>query len=377
MAKNLSPEEQISWLRLARSENVGKSTFFRLIEIFGSAENALRHLGDLANRGGISRKIKISLLEEAQTELLKTQDFGAEILTFYDEKYPRLLRSISDPSPILTIKGDSEFFEGDCVAIVGPRNASFNGISFAKKIALELGQRSVVTVSGLARGVDTAAHEASLLSGTIAVIAGGIDNIYPTENADLFREIMKRGLLISEMPFGAPPKGGNFVQRNRLISGLSLAVVVVEAGLKSGSLITARFAMEQGREVFAVPGSPFDPRCHGTNRLIKDGANMLESVDDILSELANLKARFCDVGKLSEPDAEEFAAPSPKMPSDADVEKIREEILRKLSFVPTAIEDIICDLQVSARAVNIALVQLELADRIEVSSGKVVLKMSA
>lgn len=376
MTTNLiSSEEKISWLRLARSENVGKSTFFRLIEIFKSPDEALKHLADLSNRGGISRKIKISSREEAQKELQNTQNFGAEILIFCDEKYPRLLRTIPDPAPILTIKGDCDFFEGDCIAVVGPRNASYHGISFAKKIALELGQNSIATVSGMARGVDTAVHESSILSGTIAVIAGGIDNIYPSENAHLFREVMKRGLLVSEMPFGSPPKGGNFVQRNRLISGLSLAVIVIEAGLKSGSLITAKFAIEQGREVFAMPGSPFDPRCHGTNRLIKDGANMLESIDDILRDLPSLKMHFRDVGKLCEPEAEEFIAPTQKMPSDADIAKIRAEILQKISFVPIAIEDLIHDMQIPARAGNIALVQLELADKIEVNAGKVVMKV--
>ncbi len=372
----ITSQEKLSWLRLARSENVGRSTFFRLIEIFGSPAKALEHLHELAQRGGISRKIRIFSQGEAQRELTLSEKFGAEILLFCDENYPRLLRAIPDPSPILTIKGDAELFKSDCIAIVGSRNASFNGISFAKKIALELGQYSIVTVSGMARGIDTAVHEASILSGTIAVIAGGIDNVYPSENDALYKEVMRRGLLISESPFGAPPKGGNFVQRNRLISGLALAVIVVEAGVKSGSLITARFAAEQGREVFAVPGSPFDPRCQGANRLIKDGSNMLESIDDVINELANMKARFADVGYLRETDGEEFEAPLQKIPSDADIEKIREEILEKLSFVPTEIEDIISNLRLPARAVNIALVQLELAEKIVINQGKVSIKTS-
>jgi DNA processing protein len=365
-------QEQLNWLRLARSENVGKSTFFRLIKIFGSAQKALERLADLSQRGGLSHKIKICSAADAEKEFSSTQKFGAKILLFSDANYPRLLREIPDPAPILTVKGDIEFFQNDTIAIVGPRNASFNGTAFAKKIALELGQNSIITVSGMARGIDAAAHEASILSGTIGVIGGGINNIYPSENSKLFEQVMNRGLLVTEVPFGAPPQGGNFVQRNRLISGLSLAVIVVEAGLKSGSLITARFAAEQGREVFSVPGSPFDPRCRGTNRLIKDGANMFENIEDILNELPNLRARFSDAGKLRELDVEEFVAPEPKIPSNSEIQKIREEILQKLNFVPIEIEDIIHDLQLPSRLVNVALVELELADKIEINFGKVV-----
>jgi DNA processing protein len=369
-----TPSDRISWLRLARSENVGKSTFFRLIDICGSVSKALDYVADLSNSGKISKKIKICSQSNAQREFELTTKFGAEILLFEDEKYPRLLRSIPDPAPILTIKGDVELFKQDCVAVVGSRNASFNGISFAKKVALELGQVSITTVSGMARGIDTAVHEASILSGTIAVIAGGINNIYPQENAALYGEVMQRGIVMSEMPFDAPPKGGNFVQRNRLISGLSLAVVVVEAGLKSGSLVTARFAAEQGREVFAVPGSPFDPRCHGANRLIKDGANMLEKIDDVLNEIPNLRARFSDVGKLREAEHKPFRGPELKMPNDTEIAKISKEIGEKLSFTATPIDDIIEELQLPARLANIALVELELADKVEVHCGKVTLK---
>lgn len=367
-------EEKLHWLRLARSENIGKSTFFRLIKIFGSAKNALDRVVNYAAEGGLNRKIKLCSTSEAEEELINSQKFGAEILLFDEENYPRLLREIPDPAPVLTVKGRIEFFSRDTVAIVGPRNASFNAINFAKKIAFELGKNSIVTVSGMARGVDSAVHESSIISGTIAVIAGGIDHIYPKENSDLYEKISNQGLLVSETAFGVPPKGGNFVQRNRLISGLSLGVVVVEAGLKSGSLITAKFAIEQGREVFAMPGSPLDPRCHGTNRLIKDGAKMIENIDDILEEFVDLKKRFLEVGILREPQAEEFVAPVSKMPDDAEIKKIRQEILSKLSFTAISIEEIISTMRAPARFVNIALVQLELADKIEVNFGKVMLK---
>lgn len=373
MKPSFSPEK-LAFLQLARSENVGKSTFFRLLEIFKNPQKALEHLSDFSSRGGATTKIKICPISQVEKEIIATEKFGGEILIFSEEAYPRLLREIADPAPVLTIKGNKELFDATTVGVVGPRNASFNGIAFAKKIALDLGQNSVVTVSGMARGIDSAVHEASILSGTIGVIAGGINNIYPSENAKLFAQVMQHGLLVSESPFDAPPKGGNFVQRNRIISGLSLAVIVVEAGMKSGSLITARYAAEQGREVFALPGSPFDARCLGTNRLIKEGANMFETIDDILQELPSLRSRFSNYGKLSEPEFDSFRGPEIKIPSEMEIAKIRNEILQKLNFSAIEIQDIIDYLEAPASLVNIALVQLELAGKVEVNFGKVALK---
>ena len=372
----ISDEEKINWIRLSRSENVGKTTFFRLMSLFGSAKKSLEQISNCASNGGLKRKIRIASQSQVEKEIIKTEKFGAQILLFSDEKYPRLLREIYDPPPIITIKGDLDFVRRDTVAIVGPRNASFNGLAFAKKIALELSQNSVITVSGMARGVDTAAHEASILGGTIAVIAGGIDHIYPKSNEALYNRIAKHGLLISESPFGAPPKGGNFVQRNRIISGLSLATIIVEAGLKSGSLTTARFAGEQGREVFAVPGSPFDDRCSGSNRLIKDGVNMIENIDDILGEIPSIRARFSEVGKICEPQIAEFAHFEERPLSDDDVKKVREEIMLRLSFSPIEIEEIINDFNLPSRLVNIAIIELELAEQIEVNHGKISLKIT-
>jgi DNA processing protein len=364
--------QKLEWLRLIRSENIGRTTFFRLLEIFGSAKEALEQIPDQSRQGGIKREISLCSADEAQKEFEALTKFGAEILIFPEEQYPRLLRTIPDPAPLLTVKGDVEFFNRDTLAIVGPRNASFNAISFTKEIALQLGQHSIITVSGMARGVDAATHEASILSGTIGVIGGGINNIYPRENAELYKEVTKRGLLVSENKFGAPPKSSNFVQRNRIISGLSLGVLVIEASLQSGSLITAKFAISQGREVFAVPGSAFDPRAHGTNRLIQKGAKMVQNFDDIFCEIPALKAKFSENKILREP---EFEAPnyvSPKMPDEFEIKKIREEIFSKLSFTPIAIEEIINQLQAPARFVNIAIMQLELANKVGVSFGKVV-----
>lgn len=372
--KNITRQEKLNWIRLARSENIGKSTFFRLLELFGSSASALERLSDHAFQGGLGRQIKVCSEVDAENELRKTENFGAEIVLFCDEKYPRLLREIDDPPPILTIKGKKEFLNQYCVAVVGPRNASFNGIAFARKIVKDLGDNSLLVISGLAKGIDAAAHGAALDSGTIGVIAGGIDHIYPSENADLYQEIYKRGLIVSETPFGVPPKGGNFIQRNRIISGMSLGVIVVEAGLRSGSLTTARFAAEQNREVFSVPGSPFDPRCHGTNRLIKEGARLTETIDDILGEILNMKMLFDKTSTFEESEAEDFIISAVKTPSDDDVKKVREEILTKLSFVPISIEEIIQELRVPPRVANIAVVQLEIADKIEVRFGKVSLK---
>lgn len=370
----ISTEDKISWIRLTRSENVGKSTFFRLLNLFGSPTQALEKISDQAFQGGLGREVKIFAKNDAEKELYNSQKFGAEIILFCEEKYPKLLREIDDPAPIITVKGRSEFLNQHSIAVVGPRNASFNGIAFAKKIAADLSANNLIVVSGLAKGIDAAAHSASLKNGTIAVIAGGIDHIYPIENTELYKKIYEQGLIISEMPFGMPPKGGNFIQRNRIISGLSLGVVVVEAGIRSGSLTTARFAVEQGREVFSVPGSPLDPRCLGTNRLIKQGAKLTESIDDILEEIAYLKAKFSDKGIFQEPQTQDFIPPIIKFPSDDDIKKVRQEIFSKLSFVPISIEAIIQDLELPPRLVNIAIVQLELADKVEVKFGKVTLK---
>lgn len=372
--KTISLQDKISWIQLARSENIGKSTFFRLLNLFGSPADALEKISEQAFQGGLGRAIRVCAASEAEKELRNSQKFGAEILLFCEEEYPRLLREIDDPAPIITVKGKVELLNKHSIAVVGPRNASFNGIAFAKKIASDLSANNLVVVSGLAKGIDAAAHSVSIKNGTIGVIAGGIDHVYPTENSELYKKLYEQGLIVSELPFGMPPKGGNFIQRNRIISGLSLGVVVVEAGIRSGSLTTAKFATEQGREVFSVPGSPLDPRCFGTNRLIKQGAKLTENIDDILEEIAHLKSKFGDAGMLQEPESEEFIMPAVKMPSDDDINKVRQEIFSKLSFVPISIEAIIQDLQVPPRIVNIAVIQLELADKVEVRFGKVTLK---
>lgn len=373
---NPSQQEKLDYIRLARSQNIGPSTFFRLIEIFSSAKKAIENFDDFLASSGAVKKIKLLSNSDAQKELMKVEKFGAEILIFCQEEYPRLLREIPDPPPILTVKGRKELLDQSSIAVVGPRNASFNATAFAKKIAADLAQNSIIVASGLAKGVDAAAHKASVHNGTIAFIAGGIDNIYPPENKNLYQEIFEKGLIVSEQAFSSPPKPANFIQRNRLISGISLGTAVIEAGLKSGSLTTARFALDQGREIYSVPGSPLDVRCLGTNRLIKEGARVLENIDDIMGDFYDIQERFSEVGILREPDFEEFKFPEFKMPSNNEIKDLREEILSKLSFTPISIEDISEEMQISSRLINIALTQLELLDKIEISSNKVYLKSS-
>lgn len=369
-----STDERVDWLCLARTQNVGKITFFRLIDIFGSVNKALENVVDFSRQGGAQRNIKLYTKNEALQEIEKCKKINAKIINYSDEIYPQLLRQISDPAPVLTIQGNEEFLNKDQIAIVGTRNASFNGIAFAKKIATDLAKNSILVTSGLARGIDSAAHNAALGFGTIAVIGCGINKIYPPENAKLQSEIAKRGLIISEYAFDAEPKAIHFPQRNRLISGLSLAVIVIEAALKSGTLITANCALEQGKEVFAVPGSPFDPRCQGTNRLIKEGAKLLDDIADIIDDLPQLKARFIAADKVREDEQYPFITPQIKMPSEDDIKKVREEILQKLNYSPVNLEDLIAELIITPRLANIALVQLELADKVEVNGSKVVRK---
>ena len=353
-------QEKIDWLRLARSENIGPITFFRLIEAFDSASRAIDRIAELKG------SIRLASEEKAEVELEEIEKFGAQLLLFSDKEYPQSLREIDCPPPVLTVKGEIDFLQRNSVAIVGARNASLNAANFARSISVEIGNHSIIIVSGMARGVDAAAHEAAIMSGTVGVVAGGINTLYPKENEDLYRHVLDYGLLVSEVPFNAPPKSENFIRRNRIISGLSLATIVVEASLRSGSLATARFALEQGREVFAVPGSPFDPRCQGTNRLIKDGAAIFENIEDFLSGFSHLRKSFDQVASHSE--VADIQAK--QIIDDGDVRKVREEILQKLNHVPVAIDDIIQDLKVSSKLVNVALIELEMEDKIEMNLGR-------
>jgi DNA processing protein len=298
-------------------------------------------------------------------EFEKTEKFGAKILIFSDPLYPQLLREIPDAPPLIMVKGDLDLLSQEKIAVVGPRSASFNALLYAKKFTLLLGQSSVISVSGMARGVDTAVHEASILSGTIAVLAGGINNIYPHENSKLYQQISECGVILSEMPFGFTPKSSSFIQRNRLISGLAVATVVIEAGLKSGSLATARFALEQNREVFAVPGSPFDPRCQGTNRLIKDGANIITEVEDVLNATTKKNYQVKKTAQISQIKKEYNF-------SNDQVFGAQEEILQNLNSEPTNIDLLISELQIPINLFNTAVMELEIDNKVAVNYGKIV-----
>ena len=351
----LSDAERRDWLRLSQSENVGPITFFSLLRKFGGAGRALAALPELSRKGGLSRPLRIGGAEAADRDMARAADIGARFIACCEPEYPPLLRAIDGAPPLLCVKGDAGLGNRPVVGIVGARNASASGRKLARQLAAELGAAGLAVVSGLARGIDTAAHEASLESGTIAVLAGGLDVIYPPENGALHRAIGERGLLVSEMVPGTVPRAEHFPRRNRIISGIARAVVVVEAAVRSGSLITARYASEQGREVFAVPGSPLDPRCEGCNKLIRDGAMLLLSAGDVLDALA--AGRGPSHGTLLEPGGEDFEA-AEAAPGERDT------ILGLLSPTPVDADDLIRESGLPAAIVSGLILELEMAGRL-------------
>lgn len=358
----LTRQQRLDWLRLIRSENVGPATFRELINHFGSAGAALEALPDLARRGGSGRRIRVHPAQDAEAELHATARYGASLAAPFEAGYPPWLARIDAAPPLIVVKGDLALADRPIVAIVGARNGSALGQKFARQLAAELGAEGFVIASGLARGIDTAAHRASLERGTIAVLAGGIDVIYPPENADLHDDIGAQGMLMSERMTGFKPRGQDFPRRNRLISGIAAGVVVVEAARRSGSLITARFAGEQGREVFAVPGSPLDPRAGGTNRLLQDGATLVTSADDIVRTLAPIIGRegMDRPGTLYEPEE------APEAPGGEDIRQSdRERVAGALGAAPVDVDEVIRATGLSARAVHIVLLELDLAGRLE------------
>lgn len=357
--QKLNRSEQADWLRLIRSENVGPITFFHLLQYYGSAGAALDALPALANRGG-RRRIKICPTDVAERELARIEEIGATLIAHGEPDYPRTLGAIEDAPPLIARLGDGKFLERPVIAIVGARNASANGRRLASQLAGDLGSAGVTVASGLARGIDTAAHTGALDNGTVAVVAGGIDVVYPKENRALYEDIIARGAVLAESPIGTEPVARHFPRRNRLISGLSVGVVVVEAAPRSGSLITARMALEQGREVFAVPGSPLDPRARGTNNLIRQGATLTETAEDILQTVSTQMTQ-----PLAEPAGPTFDAPSDGPPSPDGLDAARKNIIELLSPTPAAVDELIRECQVSAALVAVVLLELELAGRIE------------
>lgn len=279
----------LAWVRLARTPRIGPVTFFRLIETFGNAAEALEALPELARQRKAPAP-NIPSTDAIEAEMEACARARVSVLRPEDADYSQALSCIPDPPPLLYARGDVSLMQKTGCAVVGSRNASAAGLRFTQDISGALGSEGLVITSGLARGIDGAAHRAALDTGTIAVLAGGLDQIYPPEHADLHAAIVENGLLLSETPLGVRPTARDFPRRNRLVSGLSLGTLVVEAALRSGSLITARLASEQGREVMAVPGSPLDPRAQGTNRLLRDGAHLIQSAEDVLDILASLPA---------------------------------------------------------------------------------------
>jgi len=351
----------IDWLRLARSENVGPVTFAELIRRYGGPTRALAAIPELARRGGRAVSPKIATAREAEAELAAGEALGARLLITRDADFPPLLAALDPPPPLIWARGDVALLARSGVAIVGARIASAAGQSFARNLARQVAEAGYPVVSGMARGIDGAAHEGALALGTVAVLGGGIDDIYPPEHAGLYDRLVAQGCVVSERPPGAVARASDFPRRNRLISGLSLAVVVVEAELRSGSLITARMAGEQGREVLAVPGSPLDPRAKGTNDLIRQGAAVCEGVDDVLRVLESL-------GGLREPGGAGFE-PAPF--EDADPALI-ERVAAMLSYTPTPLDEVARAVGAPTPIVYAALVELTLAGRAELLPGGMV-----
>jgi DNA processing protein len=286
----LSDEQRSDWLRLIRSESIGPRTFRALVNQFGGAAAALDALPDLARRRG--RSLKVASRAQAERELDDAARLGIRFIALGEPDYPRTLQAVDTAPPLIAVRGSAAALARPTVAIVGSRNASAAGLAFTERLGRELGAAGYMIVSGLARGIDTRAHKASLPTGTVAVLAGGHDRVYPAQNEPLLGDILAQGgAVLSEMPLGWEPRGRDFPRRNRIVSGLCYGVVVVEAARRSGSLITARFALEQGREVFAVPGSPLDPRSEGGNDLIRGGALLCGSADHVIDALAPLIGR--------------------------------------------------------------------------------------
>jgi DNA processing protein len=364
----LGHAERVACLRLIRTENVGPVTFRELINHCGGAERALAALPDLTRRGGRRQPVKIHPRDKAESELEAALKIGARPLFTIEPGYPSMLVHTGVPPPLIYVKGRTELFDLPGVAIVGARNASAAGRAMARQLAVGLGAAGMVIVSGLARGIDGAAHEASLATGTIAVLAGGIDHIYPPEHESLHARIAAEGCIVSELPPGFKARGNDFPRRNRIISGLARGVVVVEAAVRSGSLITARRAADQGREVFAVPGHPLDPRAEGTNMLLKQGATLVTSAEDVLETLrpqmepqtgSLARGMAAAASTLLESDPDAHAPPS--LPTEA----AQLVVLQALGPAPVSIDELARATGLTIRALRAVLIELSLAGRIE------------
>jgi DNA processing protein len=347
---SLSDAERFARLRLARADRVGPVSFRQLLERFGSAVRALNALPDLVRNGG-GPGYALPPTDRIEAELAAGESKGARLLVFGDVDYPPMLAAVDPPPPLLWTLGDVALLSKEAVGVVGARIASAGGQRIARGLSQSLGQAGFVVVSGLARGIDAAAHAGSLETGTVAVLGGGVDDVYPPDNAGLYDQIVQRGCVVSESPMGARAQARDFPRRNRIISGLSRGVIVVEAELKSGSLITARLAAEQGRDVFAVPGSPLDPRSKGPNELLRQGAILCEGIDDVRRAFETLRT-------LSEPPADAFG----DMPDEVD-QALIDRVAALLSPTPTPRDELARACGAPVSHVAAALLELSLAGR--------------
>ncbi len=358
MAGGIDTEDGFARLRLIRTPSIGPVTYAQLVARFGTAEAALTAVPDLARRGG-GKPPKIASRAEIEREVAAVKKAGARYLFRGMGLYPALLDAIETAPPALIVRGNPALFERTCVAIVGARNASAAASRFARQLAVELGRHDVVVVSGLARGIDTAAHQGALEGGTIAVIAGGIDIVYPPENDALQASIAEQGLLVAEQPPGTEPRARHFPYRNRIIAGLSVGTIVMEAAPKSGSLITARFASDYGREVMAIPGSPLDPRAQGCNQLIRDGATLVQNADDVIEAIGRIG------GVLAQPGRRYAPARVSADASDGE----RRGVIDLLGPTAVPVDELIRLTGYSPAVVQTVLLELELAGRLERHAG--------
>ena len=378
----ISDEERLCRLQLTQSENIGPATYLQLLDIYGSAAEAITALPELAAGAGRGRRIRLYSRERALQDAERMQACGGTMITYGEPGYPQLLAQTVNPPPVLFVTGNTDLLQQPTCAIVGSRNSSANGKRFARHVAAGLGQRGWQTASGLARGIDTAAHEASLEHGTVAVIATGLDVIYPPENAGLHEQIAANGCIVSEMPPGTQPRADLFPRRNRIIAGLAAGVIVVEAAVRSGSLITARLANEIGRDVFAVPGSPFDPRSAGTNKLIQDGAMLVTSARDVLDVLehGHWYAGDTDAGAPSKMRVVASATehPTDRTENGGSVTRGEEEVddshrkavLELLGPDPVEVDVVVRESRLPSRLVQIVIMELDLTGRLERHAGQ-------
>ncbi|MCB1519543.1 MAG: DNA-processing protein DprA [Hyphomicrobiaceae bacterium] len=359
----LDDAQRLACLRLIRSENVGPVTFRQLINHYGGAEPALAALPELARRGGRGRPIRITPRADAERELERARNIGAVPIFTIEPGYPPALASIEQPPPLLYVRGVTSLLARPAIAIVGSRQSSAAGLKLTRQFASGLAAAGYAIVSGLARGIDAAAHETSLERGTIAVVAGGVDIVYPPENAALHAAIGEQGAIVSEMPPGFVPRGRDFPRRNRIIAGVALGIVVIEAARRSGTLVTARYAVEHGRDVFAVPGHPLDPRAEGTNGLLKSGAIIATEPADVLTHMAPLSG-LSPHPSFAEPDVAPWepaiTAEPPHLPGETD----RNRVLDALGPAPVDIDAVARETGLPARTINVILMELELAGRI-------------